>query len=180
MKQTNKNQLTKNLQNLKPLKRPRTTYIYSIAVNSACADRKVIEVSTITTNNRYLQNQDHCLATYNLMKMANYLKMPIIQFVGDGDSRFKLQMMLMGALNLKDDESFHTNSYLLEQNREALIREGQNGGWNIRRPSLSDMFHFLVTAEELKLADFASNAIKKILMNHLVQILTLLSTFTYS
>ena len=95
------------------------------------------------------------------MKMANYLKMPIIQFVGDGDSRFRLQMMLMGAFDLKDDESFHTNSYLLEQNREALIREGQNGGWNIRRPSLSDMFHFLVTAEELKLADFASNAIKK-------------------
>ena len=56
------------------IKRPRATYIYSIAVNSACADRKVIEVSTIATNNRYLQNQDHCLATYKLMKMANYLK----------------------------------------------------------------------------------------------------------
>ena len=56
------------------------------------------------------------------MKKGNYLKMPIIQFVGDGDSRFRLQMMLMGAFDLKDDESFHTNSYLLQQNREALIR----------------------------------------------------------
>ena len=65
------------------------------------------------------------------MKMANYLKMPTIQFVGDGDSRFRLQMMLMGAFDLKDDESFRTNSYLLEQNGEALIREGQNGGRNI-------------------------------------------------
>ena len=141
--------------------RPRATYIYSLAVNSACSDKKVTEVSTITTNNRFLQNQDHCLATYNLMKMANYLKLPIIQFVADGDSRFRLQMMLMGAYDLKNEDNFQISGNSLERNADALAHDGRVSGWEIRRPSKSDMFNFIATAEELQIADFVSNAVKK-------------------
>ena len=79
--------------------RPHATYIYSLAINPVCTDKKVTEISTVATNNQYLQNQDHCLSTYNLMKIANYLKIPIIQFVADGNSRFGLQLMLMGAFD---------------------------------------------------------------------------------
>ena len=106
--------------------------------------------------------KDHCLSTYNLMKMANYLKIPIIQFVADGDSRFRLQMMLVGEFDIKNDEdNFNINSEMLERNIQSLILDALAAGWNIHQPSLSDMFHYFATAEELQIADFVSNAIKK-------------------
>ena len=111
------------------IRRPHATYIYSLVINPVCSDKKVTEISTVATNNRYLQSQDHCLSTYNWMKMANYLKIPIIQFVADGDSRFKLLMMPMGAFDIKNDEdNFNINSEMLERNIRSLILDALAAG----------------------------------------------------
>ena len=119
-----KKSIDKEFAEAEAIGRPCATYIYSLAVNSACSDKKVTEVSTIATNNRFLQNQDHYLATYNFMKMANYLKLPIIQFVADRDSRFRLQMMLMGAYDLKNEDDFQISGNSLERNADVLAHDG--------------------------------------------------------
>ena len=75
--------------------RPRSTYVYSLALSQPTTDRSLKEITTISTNNRFLQNTDHKCLCYNTMKMANTAKIPIFQFVADGDSRFRNQMMTM-------------------------------------------------------------------------------------
>ena len=95
------------------------------------------------------------------MKMCNYLSLAVIQFVADGDSRFRLQMMLMGAYDLIADSLAQINSRALERNLTSLVRESQVCGWTIHPPSLMEMFHFIANANELKISTIASCNIKK-------------------
>ena len=41
--------------------RPRSTCIYSLVVNNTFRSSPIEEVAVVSTNNRYLQNQDHKL-----------------------------------------------------------------------------------------------------------------------
>ena len=71
----------------KAMKRPRSTYVYSLAsFNATSASFKAITI--VSTNNRFLQHVDHKFLAYTNMKMANHLRIPVIQFVADGEARF--------------------------------------------------------------------------------------------
>ena len=68
------------------LGRPLSTYVYSIIISNCSMSVPVQEIVVVSTNNRYLQHHDHQLLTYNLMKICNFFRVPIIQFVADVDS----------------------------------------------------------------------------------------------
>ena len=141
------------------INRPRATYLYSIALNPAFSGKKVLEVATIATNNRFLQSQDHCLYTYSIMKFANYLKVPVIQFVADGDSRFRHQMMLMGAY--EPNNTAQIGETVVEESIHQFIAECLVAGWTVDPPTKFEFFHYFARSEELKTSSFAQKSAKK-------------------
>ena len=56
------------------LKRPFSTYVYSMVLSNCCKSIPVQEAAVISTNNRYLQHQDHQFLVHNLMKMSSFFK----------------------------------------------------------------------------------------------------------
>ncbi len=69
-----KESIDKEFAEVDALKRPRATYIYSLALNPGYSNQKACEVASIATNNRFFQSQDHCMATYSLLKLTNFFK----------------------------------------------------------------------------------------------------------
>ena len=82
--------------------RPRSTYIYSIVFSFVNKSGPMKEVTSISTN----KVDNKCLI-YNNMKMANHLGITVLQFVADGDSRFRNQMMCMAMFVPKESKSIH-------------------------------------------------------------------------
>lgn len=56
------------------LNRPSSTYVYSMVISNCCKSLPVQEAAVISTNNRYLQHQDHQFLVHNLMKMLSFFK----------------------------------------------------------------------------------------------------------
>lgn len=135
------------------ISRPRSTYIYLLAVNSGTLNKPVTELAVISTNNRYLQNQDHKLYTYNLIKMLNSFHVPVIQFVADGDARFRNHMLSMSGYAPKNDFEFSTE-FVTRQPIE-IMAEARTFGWEIPQVSCFDTFHFFVSSCEMERASIA-------------------------
>lgn len=141
------------------LSRPRSTYVYSLAVGQTTLDAPLYEVSAISTNNRYLQNQDHKLLTYNLMKMFNRNHVPVLQFVADGDSRFRNQMLQMSAYAY-DDNAIYNYQKLIDMFAK-LTEVTNNGGWDMPGINFDDLFHFIIPTEELQRASYAKHLLSR-------------------
>ena len=113
------------------------------------------EVAVISTNNRYLQNQDHKLYTYSLMKQFNRCHVPILQFAGDGDARFRNHMLTMSAYTTHHQPlSMSVND--LTNNLQNINMEGLEHGWDLSSLTTFDCFHFMFSADELTRPDSAS------------------------
>ena len=134
--------------------RPRSTYVYSLAINSATIHTPVTEIAVISTNNRYLQNQDHKLYTYNLTKMMNFCHIPMIQFVADGDARFRNQMLTMTGY-CPNEERHQVTVNFLANGADEIVEDAKKHGWKIPKITGYDVFHYFFRPEELKRSHIA-------------------------
>lgn len=135
--------------------RPRSTCVYSLVVNETTNSSPIEEVAVISTNNKYLQNQDHKLYTYSLIKLFNRCHIPVLQFAGDGDARFRNHMLVMSAYTTNNVPIKLSDNDLV-QRLSSIKAIGIEGGWNISTLSLFDAFHFYFQSKELSRPTVAS------------------------
>jgi len=126
--------------------RPRSTYVYSLALSSLTREQPLKEIASISTNNRFLQNVDHKFLTYNLMKMLNMVKVPILQFVA---ARFRNQMMTMSSYVPYPNADHCFNERMLHDMSQQIYDEGIEAGWILPDLSPFNTFHFIVKENEV-------------------------------
>ncbi|XP_066933270.1 uncharacterized protein [Clytia hemisphaerica] len=127
--------------------RPHSTYVYSLMISNCCKSLPIQEITSISTNNRFLQHQDHQLLAFSVMKMLNFYGIPMFQFVADGDSRFRKQMLIMtgyvpSLTLIQMKESFSEIS-------QNLVDESLNYGWKVKPPSDFQICHYIRKSEQM-------------------------------
>eukprot|EP00112_Aurelia_sp_Birch-Aquarium-sp1_P012400 Seg2609.3 transcript_id=Seg2609.3/GoldUCD/mRNA.D3Y31 product="hypothetical protein" protein_id=Seg2609.3/GoldUCD/D3Y31 len=131
-------------------------FVPSESAKEAC-DMHFAEAQAVNRpRSTYLQNQDHKLYTYNLMKMFNSCHVPILQFVADGDSRFRNHMLTMSGYTVEANVGKMSFEYLNEQAFE-IMEEGRRSGWEIPKITAFDALHFFFTAEEMHRCNIAES-----------------------
>lgn len=108
---------------------------------------------------RYLQNQDHKLLTYNLMKMLNYYHIPVLQFVADGDARYRNHMLSMASYSPKVKHPKYDTA-ALESVIDVISSEERNSGWEINQHTTFEAFHYYIPANELELSEISTQHMK--------------------
>ena len=154
-KKEKKDSLDRAFAESKAINRPRSTYVYSLSLSQPCENTPIKEIAAISTNNKYLQAIDHNKMTYNVMKMSNNVGIPIIQFVMDGDSRFRRQMLLMlGCVPSQSSKVVYTPQKLIEFQKKIQANE-ISSGWDLPLKDPSDVYHFFFTAKEMEKSSIA-------------------------
>lgn len=82
------------------------------------------------------------------MKMANHLQLPIFQYVGDGDARFRNQMQTLACF-VPALESEITNIDL-ETIQTSLVNDALDAGWILPKFQTFETFHFFSSAKDMK------------------------------
>ena len=87
------------------------------------------------------------------MKMANNQRIPVMQFVADGDARFRKQMLAMSGYVPLNQAMF--SLIKLEQMSNDLVVNGRKHGWILQNHSNQECFHFFVNANEMRRSNCA-------------------------